>query len=169
MNTTIDTKELFIKMAVSAWEIQNSRVTKLLDTLSDQQLSADTAPGRNSGKYLIGHLAAVSDNLFPLLDWGEKLYPQLDVIFLKNPDKSDLETPSLSDLREYWKAINAAINTHISKMSTDEWFAKHTAISDEDFAKEPHRNKLNILINRTNHTSTHLGQLIYLSPKKNQD
>jgi len=36
------------------------------------------------------------------------------------------------------------------------------AVSDEDFSKEPHRNKLNVIINRTNHMSYHLGQLILL-------
>jgi hypothetical protein len=29
-------------------------------------------------------------------------------------------------------------------------------------AKEPHRNKLNLLMNRTNHLSYHLGQLVLL-------
>ena len=38
-------------------------------------------------------------------------------------------------------------------------------VSAEDFAKEPHRNKLNLIINRTNHQNTHYGQLIYLKPK----
>lgn len=166
MTTTTDTRELFIKMAVSAWDIQNSRVTKLLETLSDEQLSADTAPGRNSGTYLLGHLIAVSDNLLPLMGWGEKLYPQLDVIFLKNPDKSGLEAPSLTVLKGYWKEINTKVDEHIRKMTADEWFTRHTAVSEEDFEKEPHRNKLNILINRTNHTSSHLGQLVYLNPRK---
>jgi len=46
---------------------------------------------------------------------------------------------------------------HINRQP-DEWFAKHSAVSAEDFAKEPHRNKLNILVNRTNHHSYHLGQ-----------
>ena len=132
-----------------------------------QKRSADTAPGRNSGTYLIGHLITVSDGLFPLLGWGDRLFPKLENIFLKNPDKSGLETPSLSELKQCWKEVNAKINSHIGEMSADEWFTRHTAVSEEDFAKEPHRNKLNIIINRTNHTSSHLGQLVYLIPKKN--
>jgi hypothetical protein len=47
-----------------------------------------------------------------------------------------------------------------------EWFNRHTVVSEADFEKEPHRNKLNLLINRTNHLSYHLGQLIYLKPRK---
>lgn len=42
---------------------------------------------------------------------------------------------------------------------------KHSAVSEEDFAKEPHRNKLNLLLNRTNHLSYHHGQLVFLKEK----
>jgi hypothetical protein len=48
----------------------------------------------------------------------------------------------------------------------DEWFTRHNNVSAADFANEPHRNKLNIIINRTNHTSYHLGQLVYLAKKQ---
>ena len=50
-------------------------------------------------------------------------------------------------------------------MQPEDWFTKHSAISAEDFAKEPHRNKLNILINRTVHQGYHMGQLAYLVKK----
>lgn len=167
MNTTIvDTRELFIKMAVSAWDAQVIRVSKLIDALSDEQLSADTAPGRNSGTYLLGHLIAVNDNILELMGWDEKQYPELENIFLRTPDKSGLPTPALSTLRQYWKDINAKISKHIAGMSPDDWFTRHTAVSEDDFAKEPHRNKLNIILSRTTHTSSHLGQLIYLAPRK---
>ncbi|HYK46672.1 MAG TPA: DinB family protein, partial [Parafilimonas sp.] len=55
---------LFVKMVMLAWQNQNNEANKLLDALSDEQLSAQTAPGRNSGIYLLGHLAAINDNLF---------------------------------------------------------------------------------------------------------
>ena len=80
--------ELFVKMALDAWNIQIDRTNKLFNALSDDQLSQEVAPGRNSGIYLLGHLTAVHDALFPLLGLGEKLYPELDEIFIKNPDKS---------------------------------------------------------------------------------
>ena len=62
----------------------------MLDTLSDEHLAAETAPGANRGIYLLGHLAAVSDGLLPLLGFGEKLYPQLEEVFLTNPDKMQI-------------------------------------------------------------------------------
>ena len=164
-NESISGKTIFIKMAISAWETYNERVTKLVDTLSDEQLIAETAPGRNSGIYLVGHLVAVSDALFPILGFGERLFPQLDKIFLESPDKSGLALPSIQELKEYWNTVNTKLEDHIRKMPANEWFSRHNNVSEADFAKEPHRNKLNIIINRTNHTSYHLGQLVYLAKK----
>ena len=157
--------ELFVRMTISAWDTQNARLNKLVNSLTDAQMAAETSPGRNTGTYLFGHLIAVSDALFPIMGWGERLYPELETIFLKNPDKSGLEQPSVETLKGYFAAVNANIENHIDAMSANDWFAKHTAVSADDFAKEPHRNKLNILINRTNHTSYHLGQMAYLASK----
>ncbi len=153
---------LAIKMIVAEWQKQNARLDKILETLSEEQLGVETATGRNSGIYLVGHLAAVNDGMLTLLGFGEKLYPELTNIFLTNPDKSNLPRPSLAELKNYWKAINAKLEAHINQLEPAEWFNRHTAVSEEDFAKEPHRNKLNIIINRTNHQSYHLGQLAYL-------
>ena len=162
---TIPTKTIFIKMVISAWETQNARVKKLLDPLTDEQLLAETAPGRNSGVYLVGHLIAISDRLFPILGFGERLYPELDNAFIDSPDKSGIEVPTINKLKEYWDRVNNKLANHISQMPADEWFNRHNNVSEADFAKEPFRNKLNIIINRTNHTSYHLGQLVYLEKK----
>jgi len=164
-NESIPEKGLFIKMVIDAWETYNKRLDKLLDSLPPEQLWADTAPGRNSGIYLAGHLLAVHDGMLPLLGFGEKLYPHLENIFLTNPDKSGFEMPSPEELKKYRDAINAHLSTHIRQLAPEDWFTKHSAVSEEAFAKEPHRNKLNIVINRTNHLSYHLGQLAYLVQK----
>jgi hypothetical protein len=158
--------DLFITMALSAWNAQNSRITKLLDTLSEDQFLEETAPGRNRGTYLIGHLIAVSDGLLPLFALGQRLYPQFEKMFLTSPDRSVHETPSISELKKCWHEVNTTLTNHFSKMKIEDWFSRHTAVSPEDFEKEPHRNKLNVLINRTSHTSYHLGQLVYLIKKQ---
>jgi hypothetical protein len=160
--TTLPETSLFVKMAVSAWKLQNERVDKLLDKLSDEQLQGNIAPGKNSGVYLLGHLVAVNDNLLPLFGFSEKLYPQLQEIFLTNPDKSGLEKPSVADLRKYWHEVNRKLVVHIDEMQPAQWFTRHNSVSEEDFAREPHRNKLNVLLNRTTHQSYHLGQLVLL-------
>jgi hypothetical protein len=156
---------LYVKMILSAWDSQNTRIAKLLDTLTDEQLQTETAPDRNTGVYLIGHLAAVSDGMFPLLGLGQRLYPQLENVFIKNPEKAGLEKPSLDEIKKIWKEVNDKLSEQMHALSEEDWFARHTAVSAEDFAKEPHRNKLNILINRTNHSSYHIGQMVYLVKK----
>lgn len=165
MDNTVTQLNLVIKMAISAWESQNKQLTKLLDALTDEQLQKEIAPGRNTGVYLLGHLIAVSDALFPLLGFSERLYPELDEVFIKNPDKSGLAMPSVAELREKLQAVNAKLATVLDTTDTDEWLDRHTAVSPEDFANEPHRNKLNVLINRTGHMANHLGQMLLLKSK----
>jgi hypothetical protein len=159
------TTALFIKIAISNWELQNTRLNALLDKLTDEQIAGLTAPDRNSGTYLLGHLTAVSDGLFTYLELGDRLYPQLDEIFLKNSDTSALEKPPVADIKAAWHNVNASLKQKFDTMQPLDWFTKHSAISAEDFAKEPHRNKLNILINRTVHQGYHMGQLAYLVKK----
>src|SRR5688572_14616112 len=146
-----DKQQLFIRMATSAWKSQNVQVNKLLESISDEQLLRETAPGRNTGVYLLGHLTAVNDNLFTILGFGEKLYPELYDVFVNESDKSGHQFPSVATLKEYWNTVNTKLTQYIDKTPADEWFSKHNSVSAEDFAKEPHRNKLNVLINRTSH------------------
>jgi DinB superfamily len=160
INTT--QRELFIRMVIAEWDKQNNNFKKLLSSLTTAQLSKEIAPGKNTGAYLVGHLVAISDAMLPLMGFGERMFPQLENIFIKNPDKSGLEMPSVTELKEFLEAVNGKLNEHIESTTPGEWFERHMAVSEEDFAKEPHRNKLNVIINRSNHMSYHLGQLILL-------
>ena len=99
-NTTTTDQELFIKMVFSNWDMQVGRTNSLLAKLTDEELSAPTAPNRNTGVYLLGHLAAVSDGMFTFLGIGERVNPAMDKIFLHSPENSGLEKPSIAELRE---------------------------------------------------------------------
>ncbi len=156
------TNQLFTKMVLDTWNSKLKDADTLFDKLTDEQLQNEVAPGRNRGIYLLGHLTAVNDKMIPLLNLGEQLFPKLDEIYLNNPDKSKTDPTSTSELRQYWKKVNATLSGHINKLQADDWFQKHNSVSAEDFAKEPHRNRLNIIINRTNHLSYHLGQMAFL-------
>jgi len=158
-------EDIFIKMVLDAWHTHIKRTDELFNSLSDEQLMKEVAPGRNRGIYLLGHLAAVHDRILPLLELGDPLYPELWQPFVESPDKEVTELPATQTLRGYWKEINTNLAGKMSTVSREAWFQKHTAVSVEDFAKEPHRNKLNIIINRTNHLADHLGQLLLLKPK----
>ncbi|MEP7037699.1 MAG: DinB family protein [Acidobacteriota bacterium] len=163
--TEKNTAEIFVKMATDAWTAQNERVDKFLAEISDEELKAEIAPGKNSGVYLVGHLAAVNDNLFQILGLGEQLQPQLLEIFLKNPDGEEAKNYSINDLKKHWSDINAKLSEKFDELSPADWFAKHASVSEEDFAKEPHRNRLNVLLSRTIHQANHLGQLNILTGK----
>jgi hypothetical protein len=100
------------------------------------------------------------------LELGNPLHPELWDPFVEKPDREPNGLPATKTLRQSWKEINETLASKFSGLSSEEWFQKHTSISGEDFAKEPHRNKLNIIVNRTNHLANHLGQLLLLMPKE---
>ena len=37
---------------------------------------------------------------------------------------------------------------------------RHAVVSEEDFARDPSRNRFAVLLSRTNHLSSHLGQAV---------
>jgi hypothetical protein len=158
MNTT----HTMVKMVLDRWYAQIKNTDTLLAAITDEQLQQEIAPGRNRGIWLLGHLIAVHDDMLPLLDFGDRLYPALQEPFLKSPDKAVGDIPSAMELRAIWNKQNEAFTLRLERLQPDEWFERHTAVSAEDFIKEPHRNKLNIIITRTSHLSYHLGQLVML-------
>jgi DinB superfamily len=143
---------------VNAWTMYIDRATKLFSGLTDQQLVAEIAPGKNRLVYLYGHLIAVHDAMRPLLGIGPRQYEHLDATFLTTPDKAVADLPPTSDLRRMWDEVNASLLAAFTAYSPDEWVAKHTAVSDDDFAKNPLRNRLSVVLNRTGHLAYHLGQ-----------
>lgn len=155
-------KQLVVKSVLDAWHSRIEAADKLFNSLTDEQLHQEIAPGRNRGVYLLGHLTAVHDKMLPLLDFEAQVYPHLDEPFLHKADKAIQTIPSTKELRENWNTINTKLATHFNKLSTDEWFQKHTSVSEEDFKKEPHRNRINVVVGRTNHMQYHIGQVALL-------
>lgn len=151
-----------IKSSLDAWDSRLASMDRLINELTDEQLANEIAPGKNTGIYLLGHLAAVHDAMLPLLGFGEKIDPEMENIFIKNPDKSGIQKPSANELRNYWKKVNDKLAGHFKKLTQEEWLQKHTSVSEEDFKKEPHRNRLNVLISRTGHLAYHSGQMVLL-------
>ena len=154
--------EITLKIVIDSFENYIKRTSKMLDDLSDEQLAQEISPAKNTGHYLLGHLIAVHDNMLPLLGFGESLYPELVEVFLKNPDKSDLEKPSIAALRKQWTAVHTLLLAKLESLTFEQLLEKHTSISDEDFAKEPHRNRMSVVLSRTSHLAYHVGQLSLL-------
>lgn len=157
-----DQRTLFIKMALDGWSGQLNFTNTLLDKLSDEQLMGEVALGRNRGIYLLGHLTAVHDLMLPLLRFQEVMFPELKVLFIDAPDTSGASLPAVAQLRDQWRQVNDTLMGHLQRLPADEWFTRHASISEEDFPKEPHRNRLNVVLGRTSHLSYHRGQLVFL-------
>jgi hypothetical protein len=152
--------ELAVKMVLDRWNGSILSANKLLNEISDEQLMNEVAPGKNRGVYLLGHLVAVHDDMLILLGMGEKLFPELYELFIKQADKANTLIPTSGELRSMWEKQNLDLQTKFA--AETDWFAKHTAVSEVDFLTEPHRNKLNIIITRTSHLQYHTGQLALL-------
>jgi hypothetical protein len=156
----MDKQQVFIQMALNAWNTYIQRTSKFIDGLSDEDLLREIAPGKNRIIYLLGHLIAIHDNMISLFNQGNRSYAHFDEAFVLKPDRTIQDIPAASVIRNDWKKSNEQLTALFSKMSADDWFGRHNSVSQEDFAKEPERNKLNVLINRTNHLAYHYGQLI---------
>jgi len=156
------TEQVYVKMALSGWESTIKRVDAIFSGLTDEQLMTEIAPGRNRGIYLLGHLIAVHDAMPVILGLGEARYPGLRAIFLDSPDRSGQAMPSIPELRAQWAETNSRLAGLFGSLQPAEWFQRHMSVSPEDFAKEPWRNRLNVLLGRTVHLASHQGQLVLL-------
>ena len=96
---------------------------------------------------------------------GKRHRPELHGPFLQNPDDLQADMPSVAELREFWNNIHLELEELFASLSAEDWFKRHNAMSDEDFEKDPSRNRLSVLLNRTNHMAYHLGQVKLVRPE----
>lgn len=136
------------------------RVDKTVEGRTDEQFEREVSPGRNRVRYIVGHLTAVNDRLFEGLGLGARLHPELDEVYLMNPDRALADPVSTSELRKAWHEVNAALTEAIERLTAEQWLERHTAVSAEDFVKEPLRNRLAMILSRINHAAMHSGQLL---------
>lgn len=152
------TEEMLTSAAVHSWKLVIGRFDGSVVSLSDEQLQQQVAPGRNRLLYIVGHLTAIHDRMFPLLGLGERLHPELDEIYISNPDQALPDSISASALKQAWSEVNSKLSAAFGRLTPQQWLERHTAVSDEDFAKDPTRNRLAVLLSRTNHAAFHTGQ-----------
>jgi hypothetical protein len=150
----------FIDLALRSWKANVDRAGTFFSALSQEELQRDVAPGKNRLIYLWGHLAAINDRMVAILGFGERLHPELDAMFVLNPDKTVHLTVSAKELKHIWDEINEAVWMGFCRLSPSEWLEKHTAVSNEDFIREPHRNRFAVLLGRTAHLAYHFGQAV---------
>src|ERR1700682_2455170 len=145
--------DIAVNMILSGWKTGQDNIQKALLNLSDESIDRELASGSHKVSWVVGHLAAVNDSLFTILGLGKKINEDYYEHFIN--DDALIKAPSISEIRAYWKETSEGLNDPIAKFSVQDWFDRHTTVSAEDFAKEPHRNKLNVLLNRTYHLNHH--------------
>ena len=162
----MSTENSLIDAALRGWKSNVERVDNLFGALSPEQLEQQVTPGKNRLIYLWGHLTAVNDGLLPLLGIGERLHPELDTMFISEPDRSVDLAVTAQSLKSAWDKINQKLWEGFAKFSPSDWAGRHTAVSEEEFKREPHRNKFTVLLGRTAHMSYHVGQAMLARPKE---
>ena len=153
-------EQLFAATTVASWKQVIGRLAEPVAALTEEQLQRQIAPNKNRVIYIVGHLIAVNDRLFPLLGIGERMYPSLDEVYLTNPDRKLPDPLSLADLKKAWSSVHEKLTAAFDAFTPAQWLERHTAVSEEEFAKEPLRNRLAVVQSRTNHVSFHGGQLV---------
>ena len=141
------------------WETYNNRMQKVLDTISNENYTRPVLPGANSPSWILGHLVDTDDKLLELFGISKRLFPELEKIYHHERGANQAGHLTKDELITKWKAILAELNRAFKSMSESEWHGRHTAVSEEDFKKEPHRNKLNVMLSRVSHKASHLGQV----------
>jgi hypothetical protein len=154
------TEEMLVGAAMGSWKLVIGRLDKGVEALDEEKMQVRVAPGRNRLQYLVGHLTAVHDRMFPMLGLGERLYPGLDEAYLTNPDGVLADPLSSAELKKACADVNGKLTAAFEKLTPAEWLQKHSAVSDEYFAKDPSRHRLAVLLSRTNHASFHAGQAV---------
>ena len=141
------------------WNTYNKIMQKAFDTITDENFNKPIVANGNSPSWLLGHLVDTDDKLIELFGIGNRLHPELKAIYHHERGTNQSGHLTKSELLNKWKSISAELDKAFKSWSESDWMGRHTAVSEEDFKKEPHRNKLNVMLSRVEHKASHLGQV----------
>ena len=162
----MDLETPIIQSAIGNWNLTLTRLNKFFGGLSPEDFFQPVAPGKNRIVYILGHLAAVHDRTVEVLGIGKRLRPELDPVFLTNPDRAIEPVPESGELMQLWNEINGRLSGGLLTFGPAQWAGRHQAVSEDDFRRDPTRTCLSVLLNRTNHAGYHLGQLMLSGRQK---
>jgi uncharacterized damage-inducible protein DinB len=141
------------------WETYNRLTQKTIETISEENYNTPIVNGGNSPSWILGHLADTDDALLELFGIGKRLFPDLKKIYHHEKGSNQSGQLTKTELTKQWTAIRAELDKAFKSWSENEWMSRHTAVSEEDFKNQPHRNKLNVMLSRVAHKASHLGQI----------
>lgn len=148
-----------IEICLLQWDTYNRRMQKTLDSLPEEKYHSPIVPGGNSPSWLLGHLADTDDALLELFGIRTRVFPELAKIYHHEKGTNQSGHLTREELKQKWKVILAELDTAFKAMTESDWHSRHMAVTEDDFRKEPHRNKLNVMLNRVGHKASHLGQV----------
>jgi uncharacterized damage-inducible protein DinB len=148
-----------LEICLLQWDTYNNRMQKVLDNITEENFNKPVTAGANSPSWILGHLADTDDKLLELFGIRKRLFPELEKIYHHERGSNQSGHLKKTELITKWRSILAELNLAFKAMSESDWHGRHQAVSEEDFKKEPHRNKLNVMLSRVAHKASHLGQV----------
>lgn len=153
------TNMTILQICLLQWETYNRRMQKVLDTIKDEDYFKPIVSGGNSPSWIIGHLVETDDALLELFGIRPRMFPELAKIYHHERNANQVGHLTKEELTLKWKAISEELSKSFKSMNETDWLGRHMAVSEADFMKEPHRNKLNVMLGRVSHKASHLGQI----------
>lgn len=141
-----------------------------LNSLTDENLKTEVAPGQNHGVYILGHLIVSDDDFSGYMGKGDYLYPDYRKMFGQNSKCLSPENyPPVPELREAWRKV-CEKNQKIYEELTDEELEQYHAIPQDPAHPENDyfRTKARIIMAWQLHQAYHVGQLGVIHSKLNK-
>lgn len=148
-----------LQICLLQWYALNKRLLKTLNSIQPENFNKAIVPGGNSPSWIIGHLVEADDTLLTLLGIGQRLYPELSKIYHHEKGTNQSGHLSQAEIKDRFTKVSAELDKAFKTWSEAEWLMRHTAVSEEDFKREPHRNRLNVMLSRVSHKASHLWQI----------
>src|ERR1700692_3960103 len=95
---------------------------------------------------------------------GPRLHSYVGAVFIAQPDRP-VPLPTSAEIAKCWEDVHTELLSRFKTLSSKEWLERHGNVSPEEFEQNPTRNRLSVLLGRTNHASYHLGQMMLAKPK----
>jgi hypothetical protein len=146
-----------IDSALRNWRSNVDRAGKLFGNLSQEQLLQEVSPGKNRLIYLWGHLTAFNDALIALLGFGPRIHPELDLMFVSNPDRTVPTILLGEDLKIIWQETSQILWTGFSKLSVADC-CRSMVLHLKRISRGSRIAIGTVLLGRTAHIAYHLGQ-----------
>lgn len=148
-----------LQICLLQWDALNKRMLKTIDSISEENFNNPIVEGGNSPSWIMGHLVEADDALLELLGIGKRLFPDLTKIYHHERGTNQTGHLTKQEIVQRFKSVFEALDKAFKSWSEADWLMRHTAVSEEDFKKEPHRNRLNVMLSRVSHKASHLGQI----------